>query len=130
MTFCLSLCLLLPRQINPLGPFDAVLGFVPECIRVPRRPQEDSSYFVMLQTNSIKIDVQLTRNSVVISRNLAVYLDILQSLFSIPLSFHLKANGIFSFGRVFFVGGRGLGTKHFLAPELSKPESRIKWLHK
>lgn len=66
----------------------------------------------------------------VIPRNLAVYLDILQLLFSMPLSFYLKASGIFSFGRVCFVEGRGLGTKYFLAPELSKPQSRIKWLHK
>lgn len=66
----------------------------------------------------------------VISRNLAVYLDILRLLFSMPLSLHLKANGIFSFGMVFFVDSRGLGTKYFLATELSKTQSRIKWLRK
>lgn len=126
MTFCLSLCLLLPRQINPLGLFDVVLGFVPECIRVPRRQQEVSSYFVILQTAS-KLMFSLTWNSVVISRNLAVYLDILQLLFSMPLSFHLKFNDIFYFGRVFcFVESRGLGTKYFLATKLSKTQSITK----
>lgn len=70
----------------------------------------------------------LTWNSVVISRNLSVYLGILHLLFSMLLSFHLKVNSIFNVGRVF--GGFFCGTKYFLATELSKTQSRIKLLHK
>lgn len=94
--FCLSVCLLLPRQRKPLGPFDAALSFVPECIRVPRRQQEGSSYFVMLQKAAAKSAYNLMCNCVVILKNLARNLNIHQLPFSMPFSFHTSKLMAFS----------------------------------
>lgn len=128
MMFCLSLCLLLPKET--LWDHLMLHYFVPECIRVPRRQQEGSSCFVMLQKTAAKSVYNLMCNCVVISKNLAIYLYIHRLPFSMPLSFHtLKPMAFSVLVGAFWKGWRGWDKYFLAATKLSKTWSRIKWLY-